>query len=78
MVVDVVDFREISGSIQLESIMQCLAVLDYIELLQHAASICYCITLLKLSLVEVVMQLVFLYLFLDTDHYFTMHSWPFL
>ena len=61
------------GSIQLKSIMQCLAVLAYIELLQCTALIRYCSALLKVVPVEDVMQSVVLYLSLDTDHHLTMH-----
>ena len=73
MVVDAVDFRGISGSIQLESVMQHLAVLGYIELLQCAALIYYYSALMKLAPVEAVMQSVVLHFFLDIVDHFTMH-----
>ena len=54
--------------------MQRLAVLAYIELLQRAALIRYCSAPLKMVPVEDVMQPVALYLFLDIDYHFKMHS----
>ena len=62
-------FVENFDSIQLKRIMQRLAVLAYIELLQRTALIRYCSALWKVVLVEDVMQSVVLYLFLDIDHH---------
>lgn len=56
VVEDAVGFSENSGSIQLKTVMQRLAVLGYIDLLQRDALICYCNVPLKLAPVEVVMQ----------------------
>ena len=50
----------------------------FIDLLQHAALICYCSALLNLAPVGDIMQSVVLYLFLDIDHHLTMHIWSFL
>ena len=49
-------FLEISRSIQLKIVMQCLGVFSYIDLLQSAAIICYCSAPLKVIPVEDVMQ----------------------
>ena len=38
----VLAFNKKSGTIHLETVMQHLTVLDYIDLLQHVALICYC------------------------------------
>ena len=56
VVEDAVNFLEIFGSIQLKTVMQCLAVFYYIGLLQCATIICYCNVPLKVIPVEDVMQ----------------------
>ena len=79
LVVEVaVCFSENSSSIHLKTIMQRLAVLGYIKLLQRAALIYYYSVPLKLAPVEVVMHSVVLHLFLVIDDHFTMHIWSFL
>ena len=56
MVEDAVEFLEIFGSIQLKSVMQRLAVLVLIDLLQCTALIYYCSAPQKVIPVEDVMQ----------------------
>ena len=56
LVEDAVKFLEFSGSIQLETVMQRLAVFTYIGLLQRAAIICYCSAPQEVIPVEDVMQ----------------------
>ena len=52
---DAVWFGDDFGSIQLKSIMQRLAVLGYIELMQRVA-LCYCSVLMILASVSDIMQ----------------------
>lgn len=56
MVEDAVNFLEFSDSMQSITVMQRLAVLGYIEVLQRAALIRYCSAPLKVIPVEDVMQ----------------------
>ena len=65
------------GSIQLETVMQHLIVLAYIDLMQHAALIDYWSTPIKLLPIDGVNQSVVHYLFSNLDPCFTMHTWPF-
>ena len=59
---DAVWFGDDFGSIQLKSIMQRLAVLGYIDLMQRAALIRYCSAFKKVLPVEVVKQSMVLHL----------------
>ena len=74
VLLDAVGFGNDFGSIQLKPIMQRLAVLDYIELMQRAALICYCSALMILASVSDVMQCSLVHLFLGCAYYLTMHS----
>ena len=62
------------GSMQLKSIMQRLAVLGYIELMQRAALIHYCSALMILASVSDIMQRSLVHLSLGCVHCFIMHS----
>ena len=61
------------GSIYLEQIMQRLAILAFIDLLQRAALTGYCSALLNLAPVIDVMQCSLVYLSLGFAYYLTMH-----
>ena len=61
------------GSIQLKQIMQRLAVLDYIELMQRAALTGYCSALLNLAPVSDVLQCSPVHLILGLAYYLIMH-----
>ena len=65
------------GSIQLETVMQRLVVLAYINLMQCAALFGYCSAHPKVLPIDGVNQLVVHFLFWDLDPCFKMHIWPF-
>ena len=74
VLLDTVGFGNDFGSIQLKSIMQCLEVLGYIDLMQRAALIRYCSALMIVASVSEVMQCSLVHLFLGCAYYLTMHS----
>ena len=69
----VLAFSKNFGSMLLKRILQCLAVLTFIELMQRTAIIRYCSALKELPPIEVVKQSIVLHLFWNIDPHPTMH-----